>query len=628
MSGRMAGHGTGNGTSRPAAGIGAGSGPGKAAAGSERGAAACTHDAAQAGGSRLLVRDPRPRLRFIVGLFALVYLAVGLKAAWLTLVEEQPARKVVEYKQTLPRPDIVDRNGLMLAADEPRASIFAEPFRMVDVDGALMALLSVLPDLDVPKLRKRLMNRKRKFVWVARKVSPEVEQRIMALEIPGIRIRKEKKRVYPAGRLAAHVIGFTDTENKGIAGLERFLDTRGKLYMASLANASGKDAKPVPLALDARVQHALRDELLKAKEKFRALAAAGLVMDVRTGEILALASLPDFDPNDDDRREALKKDRLNRMTAGVYELGSVIKAVTFAMALEEGTASLNKQYDARFPLKIGRQKIKDYHAKKRWLSVPEIFIYSSNIGTAKMALEVGLEKHWQFLQKVGLTEKLQTELPEAARPLLPRRWSTISSATASFGHGFAVQPLQGAAVIASLVNGGLLIPPTFLKRDEETARALARRVISPATSEKMRYLFRLNAIEGTAKRAAAPGYRVGGKTGTAEKVINGRYSKDNRLTSFIGAFPMDDPKYLILVMLDDPRPLPETHGFATSGWNAVPTAGRVIARIAPLLGVAPKLDTEDAQAELKRWRRLHGKPQSRAAGRTQALREARAAGAQ
>ena len=560
------------------------------------------------GGTRLLTHRARPRVKFLIVLFALAYAAVALKATWLTLFSEAPARKVVVHRQSLPRPDIVDRNGLLLAADEPRASIFAEPFRMVDVDAALVALMSVLPDLDVTKLRRRLADKRRKFVWIARKVTPQVESRIMALGIPGIRIMKEKKRVYPMGRLTAHVIGFTDIDKRGIAGIERFLDTRGKLYMASLANASGKDAQPVPLALDARVQQALRAELEAAMKKFKAIGAGGLVMDVRSGEILALVSLPDFDPNDGNREEALAKDRLNRMTAGVYELGSVIKAVTFAMALEEGTATLEKKYDARYPLKIGRQKIRDYHPQRRWLSVPEVFIYSSNIGTARMALEVGLEKHRRFLRKVGLMQRLRTELPESARPLLPRRWSTITSATASFGHGFAVQPLQGAAVVASLVNGGWLLPPTFLKRDAQTARALGRRVISPATSRKMRYLFRLNAIKGTARRAAAPGYRVGGKTGTAEKVINGRYSKDHRLTSFIGAFPMDDPKYLVMVMLDDPRPLPETHGFATSGWNAVPTAGRVIARIAPLLGVAPRLDDEQAQKELKLWRQLYGAP--------------------
>ncbi len=563
------------------------------------------------GGTFLLVREPRPRVRFLIVVFIALYAAVALKATWLALFDTQPKRRVVVHDDTIPRPDIIDRNGMLLAADVPRASIFAEPHRMVNVDEAIFRLLSVLPGLDVEKLRKRLSNRKRKFVWIARKVPPEVESQIVALDIPGIRVMKEKKRVYPMGRLAAHVVGFSDIDGRGLAGIERFLDTRGKLYMASLAE-SGERARPVPLSLDIRVQHAVRAELRAAKEKFKAIAAAGLVMDVRTGEVLALVSLPDFDPNDPDRRKALDRKVLNRMTTGVYELGSVIKAITFAMALEKGTATLDKRYDARFPLKVGRQRIRDYHAQKRWLSVPEIFTYSSNIGTARMALEVGLEEHWRFLERMGLTRRLRTELPESARPLLPRRWSTIASVTASFGHGFAVQPLQGAAVIAALVNGGWLMTPTLLRRDARTAREMARRVISEETSRKMRHLFRLNALEGTARRAAAPGYRVGGKTGTAEKVVNGRYSKDKRLTSFVGAFPMDDPKYLVMVMLDDPRPLPETQGFATSGWNAVPAAGRIVARIAPLLGVAPRLDTEEAREELKRWRRLHGKDKGKA----------------
>ena len=561
-------------------------------------------------GSRLLVREPRPRVRFVLGLFAVLFAAVALKAAWLMLAQDEPKRRVVVHRQSIPRPDIVDRNGAVLAADVPRASIFAEPYRMANVDQALMALMSVLPDLDIQKLRGRLSDKRRKFVWIARKVPREVESRIVALAIPGIRVMKEKKRVYPMGRLTAHVIGFTDIDKRGLSGIERWLDGGGKLFMVSRAKAAGEGALPVPLALDVRVQEALRAELAAAKEKFRAIGAGGLVMDVNTGEVLALVSLPDFDPNDPNRKEALAKDRLNRMTAGVFELGSVVKAVTFAMVLDNGTARLDKKYDARFPLKIGRAKIHDYHAQRRWLTVPEIFIHSSNIGTARMALEVGLQKHWAFLRKVGLTQRLRTELPESARPLLPRRWSTITSVTASYGHGFAVQPLQGAQVVAALINGGRLIPPTFLKRDRETALAMSRRVISEGASRKMRYLFRLNAIEGTARRAAAPGYRVGGKTGTAEKIVNGKYSKDHRLTTFIGAFPMDDPKYLVLVMLDDPQPLPETHGFATSGWNAVPTAGRIIARIAPILGVAPRLDTEEAKRELIRWRRLYGKPAS------------------
>ncbi len=548
------------------------------------------------------------RLAFVTLGLAALFAVVSLKAAWLTLGDDgRRSRAAVVRKDHIPRPDIVDRNGILLAGDMPFASIFAEPYRMIDPRDAAFQLKTIFPDLDEKKLLRRFSNRRLKFVWVKRQVRPEVEAKVLSLGIPGIRVMKDKKRVYPMGALTAHVVGYANIDSRGLTGIERFLDRAGALYTASLTNADGRTAQPATLSIDVRVQHALRDELAKALARFRAIGAGGLVLDVRTGEVLALVSLPDFNPNDPVKSGALKKDRLNRMTAGVYELGSVIKAVTFAMALDAGTATLEKKYDARLPLRIGRAKIHDYHAQRRWLSVPEIFTHSSNIGTARMALEVGLERHKAFLEKVGLRERMRTELPESARPLLPRRWTTITSVTASFGHGFAVQPLQGAAVIAALVNGGVLIKPTFLKRDAATARAMGRRVISEETSRKMRHLFRLNAIKGTARRAAAPGWRVGGKTGTAEKVINGKYSKDHRLTSFMGAFPMDDPRYVVMVMLDDPKPLPETYGFATSGWNAVPVAGDVIARIAPLLGVAPKLDNDEAREELARWRKIHGK---------------------
>ncbi len=547
-----------------------------------------------------------PRLRLVMAGFSALFVAVSVKAAWLTLGFEGEQRKAVVHKQHIPRPDITDRNGMMLAGDMPLASIFAEPYRMIDPDAAALKLMTVLPDLDISKLRRRFANKRLKFAWIKRQVPPEVEAQVLELDIPGVRVMKDKKRVYPAGRLAAHVVGYANIDSRGLTGMERFLDTAGAIYTASLTRADGRTANDAVLSIDIRVQHALRDELQKAMSKFKAIGAGGLVLDVHSGEVLAMVSLPDFDPNDPARTGALKKDRLNRMTAGVYELGSVIKAVTFAMALDKGTARLDKKYDARFPLVVGRSKIKDYHAQRRWLSVPEIFIHSSNIGTARMALEVGLKEHKAFLEKVGLRERLRTEIPETARPLLPKRWTKVASVTASFGHGFAVQPLQGAAVIAALINGGKFIQPTFLKRDAKAAEAFSRRIISEETSRKMRYLFRLNAIEGTARRAAAPGWRVGGKTGTAEKVINGKYSKDHRLTSFIGAFPMDAPRYVVMVMLDDPRPLPETYGFATSGWNAVPTAGKVIARIAPILGVEPKLDNEEARKELVRWRKIHG----------------------
>jgi cell division protein FtsI (penicillin-binding protein 3) len=395
------------------------------------------------------------------------------------------------------------------------------------------------------------------------------------------------------GRLAAHTVGYVDLDSKGIAGIEKYLDDQGAIYTASLAGTNDQTISSAQIATDIRVQHALTDEIEAAISKFKAKAGGGIVIDITTGEIIALVSLPDFNPNQEDKN--FSKEQANMMTSGVFELGSVIKAVTFAMAFDYGVTDLNGRYDARFPLVIGNASISDYHAQRRVLTVPEIFTNSSNIGAAKMALDVGIEGHQEFLRRVGLFDRLLTEVPESAKPLLPKRWSKLVTATAAFGHGFAVQPLQGISVIGGLLNNGIMSAPTFLKRNVAEADVLAKRIVKPETSEKMRYLFRLNVLEGTASKADVIGYRVGGKTGSAEKVVHGHYVPDKLLNSFIGAFPMDAPHYAIIVMLDEPKATPETFGFATSGWNAVPTAGKIIERIAPLLGVAPKFTPEDIE---------------------------------
>ncbi len=275
-------------------------------------------------------------------------------------------------------------------------------------------------------------------------------------------------------------------------------------------------------------------------------------------------------------------------------MGSTFKALTVAMALDSGKVTLNSSFDARGSLRYGHFNISDYHAQNRVLTVPEIFTYSSNVGAAKMALRIGIEEHKAFLRKVGQLDRLRTELPESAEPIVPKNWGEINTVTISFGHGLSVAPLQAVMGVAALLNGGYLIPPTFLKRSPEKARALAKRVIKPETSVAMRYLMRLNAEKGTATRADVKGYYVGGKTGTAEKVINGRYSKTRLMTDFMAVLPADEPRYLVLIMLDEPKPIPETHGFATSGWNAVPVAAKLIARIAPLLGLEPRFDMPPA----------------------------------
>ena len=429
-------------------------------------------------------------------------------------------------------------------------------------------------------------------MWLRREITAKQRQEIHRLGLPGIGFMHENKRVYPSGPLVSHLLGHVNIDNQGIAGIEKWLDSRGlaDLHLAGLAR--DRLQQPVELAVDMRVQHAMRDELVKARTKYKALAAAGLVLDARTGEIVSMVSVPDYDPNNP--REALDPTRINRLTTGVYEMGSTFKALTLAMAIDSGRMNLNSMFDARVPLQYGKHTINDYRGQKRMLSMPEVFTYSSNIGTARMALALGVEHHKQFLRRLGQLDRLRTELPESAEPIVPRRWQEINTVTIAFGHGLSVSPLQAMMANAALVNGGLLIPPTFRKRTEEEAMQVATRVLKPETSEKMRYLMRLNAEKGTAKRADVDGFYVGGKTGTSEKVVNGRYVKNKLLNTFTAVFPADQPRYLLLVMLDEPQVIPETNGYATSGWNAAPTAGLIIARIAPLLAITPRFDLPPA----------------------------------
>jgi cell division protein FtsI (penicillin-binding protein 3) len=470
-------------------------------------------------------------------------------------------------------------------------SLFAEPRKLIDVDEAEELLTAVLPDLDASEVRERLSS-KRGFVWLKREISAKQQQEIHRLGIPGIGFLTENKRVYPNGPVVSHEIGHVNIDNQGIAGIEKWLDGQGlaALHMAGLA--TDRLQRSVQLALDLRVQFALRDELIAAREKFKAKASSGVIVNVNTGEIVALVSEPDYDPNNP--REANDPTRINRLTTGVYEMGSSFKSLTLAMALDSGKVTLDSKFDAREPLHYGKFTIHDYHAQRRILSVPEIFTYSSNIGTAKMALSLGIDYHKAFLRKLGQLDRLRTELPESAEPLIPKNWGELNTVTIAFGQGLSVAPLQAVMGISALVNGGKLIPPTFLKRDQSEAERLAKRVIKPETSEKMRYLMRLNVEKGTATRANVAGYYVGGKTGTSEKVVGGRYSKTKVLTSFTAIMPADKPQYLLLIMIDEPQGLPETHGFATSGWNAVPVGAKVIERVAPLLDIPPRFDLPKA----------------------------------
>ncbi len=535
----------------------------------------------------------RARIGLAIVAFVGIYGVIALRLVMFATVSDGHGarRSVSQDAVATARPDILDRNGQILATDVKTPSLFAEPRKLIDVDEAEELLTAVLPDLDAGEVRERLSS-KRGFVWLKREINAKQQQEIHRLGIPGVGFLTENKRVYPNGPVISHEIGHVNIDNQGIAGIEKWVDGQGlaALHMAGLA--TDRLQQPVQLALDLRVQFVLREELVAAREKFKAKASSGVVLNVNTGEIVALVSEPDYDPNNP--REANDPTRINRLTTGVYEMGSTFKVLTVAMALDSGKATLSSTFDASHPLQYGRFAIHDYEPMHRALSVPEIFTYSSNIGAARMALAVGVENHQAFLKKMGQLDRLRTELPESAEPIVPKHWGELNTVTIAFGHGLSVAPLQAVMGIAATLNGGRLIPPTFLKRGEGAANALAKQVLKPETSREIRYLMRLNAEKGTATKANVNGYYIGGKTGTAEKVVNGHYSKHKLLTDFMAVLPADKPKYLMMIMLDEPQPTPETHGFATAGWNAAPTAAKVIARIAPLLDIVPRFDLPKA----------------------------------
>ena len=540
-------------------------------------------------------RDRKARARLglaVIGFVAIYCVIAGKLVIFAIAPDSHVARRAGSGDAVATaRPDIYDRNGEILATDVKRPSLFAEPRRIFDPDEAFELLTGVMPDLDTNELRQRLGS-KRGFAWLKREITPQQQAEVKRLGIPGVGFLTENKRVYPNGPEVAHVLGYVNVDNTGVAGIENWLDGQGLADLHRAGFASDRQQEPVVLSVDLRVQHALRDELIAAKDKYKAKATAGLVYAVRTGEVVAMVSEPDYDPNSP--RGALDKDRVNRLTYGLFEMGSTFKAFTLAMALDSGRYNLNSMFDARSALHYGRFNINDYHAQRRVLNMAEVFTYSSNIGAALMARSLGVQAHQAFLRKMGQLDKLKTELPESREPMVPKRWSELNTVTIAYGHGLSVAPLQAVMGVGALMNGGLLIPPTFLKRSETEARALAKQVVKPETSAIMRYLMRLNAEKGTATKADVKGYYVGAKTGTAEKVFNGHYVKTRLMTDVMAVLPADDPRYLVLVMLDEPQVIAETHGFATSGWNAVPVAAKVIGRIAPLLGIEPRFDLPTA----------------------------------
>jgi cell division protein FtsI (penicillin-binding protein 3) len=540
----------------------------------------------------------RSRLVYVALGFGLLFIAVIGKLADATIVQplaphrpDRPiadlfnAQKPEEVTALSQRAMITDRNGQILAISLPTVAVFADPRQIIDPADAAHRLKQVIPRMDEVAARTRLAETNRQFVYLERQITPREELAINTLGIPGIDFRQTEQRHYPMGRTAAQVLGGVDVDEHGVAGAERAFDQR--LF---------SDSTPLRLSLDVRVQAVVRDELSKAMDMFEAIGACGIVMDVRTGEVLAMVSLPDYDANE--FRTTPADDRFNRAITGMYEPGSTFKLQTASMALDSGIVHIWDEFDASRPITIGRFTITDFEGKHRWLYLPEVLAYSSNLGAAHIADTVGGERQRAWLKQMGMFGRVGIELPEAGQPIVQpaANWKQVVTLTVAFGHGISVSPLhvvRGTAAVAT----GILQRPTILAL-APGATPDGTRVMQESTSDTMRKLMRLVVTDGFGKQAEVPGYYPGGKTGTAEKVGAHGYKrgfKENfNVAAFTSVFPMNAPRYAVYMMLDEPHGNKATFGYSTAGWVAAPAAGRVIARIGPMLGLLP--DTQDAPA--------------------------------
>lgn len=530
--------------------------------------------------------------------FALLFVAVIGKLADATILQplmpHRPDHQIValpppqrdDQPAGLPgqRAEITDRNGQILAISLPTVSVFADPRQIIDPVAAAKKLKQVLPRMDLDMAIQRLSESTKQFVYLERQITPREEMQINALGIPGIDFQPSEERHYPMGNLAAQVLGGVDVDEHGVAGVEKSFDQR-----------LSTDPAPMRLSLDIRIEGVVREELLKAMDEFQAIGACGIVMDVNTGEVLAMVSLPDYDANA--FRTAPADDRFNRAVTGVYEPGSTFKLQTASMALDGGIVHIWDEFDAAHPIHIGRFTITDFEGKHRWLYLPEVLAYSSNLGAAHIALDVGAERQRAWLRMMGMFARVPIQLPEAGLPIVQSaaRWKEATTMTVGFGHGIAVSPLhvvRGTAAVAT----GILVRPTLLALPAGEEPPGVVRVMQPSTVEIMRKLMRLVVTDGFGKNAEVAGYYPGGKTGTAEKVGKHGYERgfkeDFNVSAFTSVFPMNEPRYAVYIMLDEPHGNKSTYGFSTAGWVAAPAAGRVIARMAPMMGLLP--DIQDA----------------------------------
>ena len=525
------------------------------------------------GASKQAVGLCKQRLMVVAMCILTAFVVIGGRLVDVMGVTPVEAGLVAEVTAPKERANIVDRNGVLLASSLSVASLYVDPAEVTDPQETATALLQVFPDMDRDHLLGLLTSTSR-FEWIRRKLEPSVQQAVRDLYQPGLDFAVEERRIWPQGPLTSHVVGYTDIDGRGLAGIEQAFDE-------PLLAGNGHD---VTLSLDVRVQQIVRDELFRTVETFSAKGGTAVVMDAHSAEILAMVSLPDFDPANPSASDPVS--RFNRATLGAYELGSIFKTFTAAMACESGVARLGDAFDASQPLTAGRFTITDYKPQNRWLTLPEIMVHSSNIGAARLALAVGSDYQKAFLDRIGLLTRSTIEVPEVGRPLFPSRWGKLSTITIGFGHGIAVSPVQVAAAVAAMVNGGLFRQPTLLKRQGEPDPG--SRVIAEETSETVRMLTHLVARFGSGRKAQVDGYLIGGKTGTAEQPgASRRYDRRKLISSFVAAFPINDPQYVVLLSVDEPKGTEETFGYATAGWTAAPAVGNIIARLGPMQGILP-----------------------------------------
>lgn len=547
------------------------------------------------------LEQARGRIVLMTSVFVCAYLLVVARSVDLMVLQGalQSASDEAVYiapvkEEVTRRGDIVDRHGVLLARSLNTASLYADPQLVVEPKEAAKQLKAIFPDLNYGDVLRKLQSKKR-FVWIKRNLTPQEQSEVLQLGLPALDFKEEDRRLYPQGPLAVHMVGYSGVDGQGLAGVE-----------ASFNELLSSSNDALTLTLDVRVQHALRREILASMKKFKAKGGAGVIMDVRDGSVLASVSLPDFDPQE--YQQANKNAQFNRVSLGVYELGSVFKIFSTAALLETTNADVAQKFDARESLKRGRHKIRDYHAEKRVMSLPEVFMHSSNIGSALMGEAVGTEKLKNFYKDLGLLSDSNFEIGEVGRPIVPSPWRDINTLTASYGHGVAVSPLQLTSAVASIVNGGEYVEPTLIlntsnleKVTKKSSNKTSLRIVSPEVSHRMRQLLRLAVTDGTGRNSDVEGYYVGGKTGTAEKPGIGGYDRKRLISSFVGTFPAQEPHYVIYVMVDEPQGTKETYGYATGGWVAAPVVKNVITSMVSILNIPPSSKSKNIEKSLLRF---------------------------